>query len=390
MNVKDNKKDCSGCTACYSACPVKAITMQADEEGFLYPYINTERCIQCNICKSVCPFDNKYIDKIDSKNHKDFEQKYLAGKVKNYEILKRSRSGGLFYAIAEKILREGGVVYGVTLTDSLEAVFSRITRESELHTLQGSKYVQANKSDSFNSVKKDLEHSRIVFFAGVACEVAGLKSYLRQSKCDIRNLYTADLICHGVPSPRIWRDNLHELEGKWKMKIRDVDFRDKNLGWRSHIESYIGITKQGKMSKKKYSNKYTSLFYASVILRMSCHDCQFCNFNRPGDITLGDFWGVLMGENSKFAKHGISQMIVNSAKGQHLIENLACVDFLLASKEEISKQPNLFEPTPISENREKFWKQYFEYGYCKSSRKFYKFRERIKIPYNRIKNGGQK
>jgi len=384
MNVKQQKQACCGCTACQVICPQNAIVMVPDEEGFLYPEIDNDRCVHCDLCRKVCAFEDGYLAKIGKAKEPDFAQTYYAGKSTREDVVTRSRSGGIFYALAKKVIENKGVVYGIAMTEEMDAVLQRVDCVEELPRLQGSKYVQASMGKEFRHVAEDLRQGRTVFFAGTACQVAGLRSYLQTARVDMQNLYTADLICHGVPSPQIFHDNLRQLEEKWHLKIQMVNFRDKDLGWRSHIESYEGIDSAGK-KKKRYSNQYTSLFYAGVMLRPSCHQCAFCNFQRPGDLTLGDFWGVYGTELQNEAQNGVSEILVNSEKGEKMLQELPEVMLQAVTKEAASRQPNLYHPTEASEQRENFWTLYKEAGYRKAARAYFKLVERIKVPYNRIK-----
>lgn len=384
MNVQEIKEKCCGCSGCYHICPVSAITMEKDEEGFEYPKINSEKCIHCNLCKKVCTFNNEYTVKLNV-NKNSFAQEYYACIAKDENVRMRSRSGAAFYLIAKKILQNGGIVYGIALNKQLQATLQRVDRYEDLYRLQGSKYVQANMLQGFYTVEKDLEEGKDVFFAATACEVAGLLGYLNEKKCDTKRLLTADIVCHGVPSPKIWMNNIRELENKWKMHITEVDFRDKNLGWKTHIESYRGIYRNGKISRKKYSNKYTSLFYESIALRPACHACVFCNFDRPADITLGDFWGASLSKLAQDTANGISQIMVNSLRGKEMLKEVPGALLYEVSREAVSMQPNLFHPTKVSPERKKFWALYNRKGYKIASKKYHRFIEKIKVPYNRIK-----
>lgn len=384
MNVKQQKQDCCGCTACQAICPQKAITMVPDEEGFLYPAIDEERCVHCDLCRKVCAFEDGYLAKIGKTEEPAFEQTYCAGSSTEEAVVCCSRSGGIFYALARQVIEAGGVVYGVAMTEALEAVLQRVDNLEELPRLQGSKYVQASMGEEFPRVAQDLRQNRKVFFAGTACQVAGLRSYLQTARVDMQNLYTADLICHGVPSPQIFRDNVRELETRWHLKIQSVNFRDKALGWRPHIESYEGVNAAGK-TKKRYSNQYTSLFYAGVILRPSCHRCAFCNFQRPGDLTLADFWGMDQVQARQHARSGLSELLVNSEKGEKMVQGLTGVSLQTITREAASRQPNLYHPTKPSAQRDNFWALYRQYGYRKAAHTHYKLVERIKVPYNRLK-----
>lgn len=388
MDIKESKKECCGCTACYAVCPMEAVTMREDEEGFLYPCIDEEKCIHCDQCRNVCVFSQEYRKKLSVMNRK-LGQYYYVGRVKDRTIRDKSRSGGIFYALAREIQKKGGVVYGVTMDAECRAVYKRAVNAEELHRMQGSKYVQALKGNIFCEIEKDLRNGKLVLVAGTACEIAGLLAYLQSHDVCMDELYTVDLVCHGVPSPKIWQENIKDYEKKWKMHIDTVDFRDKSFGWKAHIESYTGKTKTGKILKK-YSNKYTSLFYASIILRPSCHNCQFCNFDRPADLTLGDFWGAATTDNPQIAITGMSQIMVNTKKGGKLLLELEDVQIMEASEEDISKQPNLFAPTAMSRKRNHFWELYEKNGYQMASATFYSAKDRLKMPYNLLRRSSRR
>ena len=387
MFVKQKKADCCGCSACYAICPAKAIVMAPDEEGFLYPQIDEQNCLHCDLCHNVCPLTSEKRVEAAMQNT-DFQQCYYGGRAADEQIVHRSRSGGMIYLLAESILRQGGIVYGTALDSNFNAVLTRAKTPAQLTPMQGSKYVQADMVDGFATIKHDLATGRKpVLFAGTACETAGLLAYLRRSGCDTKALYTVDFVCHGVPSPKIWQDNLQELTKKWHLTLTEVNFRDKQLGWRSHIESYCGIRKNGKTSARKYSNKYTTVFYSGVILRPSCYDCRFCSFDRPADLTVGDFWGAATAGLQGKAANGLSQIIVNTEKGAALLQTLGgTAELYIATKEAVSKQPNLFHPTARPTEREKFWQLYWKKGYITAADAFYPLIERIKIPYNLLKS----
>lgn len=185
MNVKQQKQACCGCTACQVICPQNAIAMVPDEEGFLYPEIDNDRCVHCDLCRKVCAFEDGYLAKIGKAEEPDFAQTYYAGKSTREDVVTRSRSGGIFYALAKKVIENKGVVYGIAMTEEMNAVLQRVDCVEELPRLQGSKYVQASMGEEFRHVAEDLRQGRTVFFAGTACQVAGLRSYLQTAGMDI-------------------------------------------------------------------------------------------------------------------------------------------------------------------------------------------------------------
>ncbi|KAA6327270.1 NAD(P)H-quinone oxidoreductase subunit I [termite gut metagenome] len=273
-----HKQDCCGCTACASICKQQAITMQTDERGFLYPQINVAKCMDCGLCEKVCIFQKGY-----STNDTQPPIAY-AVRHKNEEELKSSRSGGMFVALADFILSENGIVYGAGYTDHFRVVHKRATDKEGYREFKGSKYVQSDLNSTFLQVKHDLKEKKKVLFTGTPCQTAGLNAYLMN--IDKSNLYVCDLVCHGTPSPYIWRDYLNYVEEKVNDKIIMVDFRDKEKGWSSHFESFVF-----RNNKKLFTRTYTELFYKHIILRPSCEICRYTNIYRPSDITIADFWG---------------------------------------------------------------------------------------------------
>ena len=380
--VKDNKRSCSGCTACAAVCPVGAISMHPDREGFLYPQIDTTRCTDCGLCRKVCAFGENYI-----KSEPRTEQTAHAAQHLDCDVQKKSRSGGAFVALANAVLGMGGVVYGTALDENLKAVVARIDTPDEISRLQGSKYVQSEKGDAFARIRRDLQQGTPVFFSGTACEVAGLLSYLAATHTDTAKLYTADLVCHSVPSPLIWEEHITELTRRYG-KIDAACFRDKSFGWHSHIETYrVG-------DREIHKNLFSSLFYLHVISRPSCAVCPFTNMERCADITLADFWGISEYGFDLDTENGVSLIFTNTKKGEALREEAADSLRLLKAEGREFVHPNLKHPTKESDSRAAFWAYYHKNGYQKTARHYYRSIDRARLTYNifkrKLKNRGDK
>lgn len=341
-------KDCCGCTACQAICPQGAISMEPDNLGFLYPVIDENRCTKCNLCSKVCSFNKNY-----KKNDIDKFEVY-AVRHKNIAEIENSRSGAMFIAITDYVLSNGGVVYGVGYKGHFVVTHKRATSKEERDEFRGSKYVQSDLGNTFKSVRRDLKDGLLVCFSGTPCQTSGLHSYLETSRTDSKNLITIDIVCHGVPSPYIWRDYLAYIEKKYHGKATTVSFRDKEAcGWTAHKESFI-INK-----KKVVSDTYTNLFYKHIMFRHSCQVCHYTNTTRPSDITIADFWGWEK-VDTDFNKDdkGVSLVLINSTKGRELFENVKnSIDFI---KTEIglALQPNLQQPSAVSPQRMDFEKDY--------------------------------
>lgn len=343
--------DCCGCTACMSVCGHDAITIEPDALGFLYPKVNMDKCVDCKLCEKVCAFNDHYdtslnLSKPDVYGARHRDPKQVAS----------SRSGAAFIAISDWILNHGGVVYGVGYADHFRVVHKRATTKEERDEFKGSKYVQSDLDHIFRQVKQDLREGRIVLFSGTPCQTSGLNSYIGKRLRE--NLYLVDIVCHGVPSPYMWRDYLKFLEEKVGSKITWVNFRDKQkYGWRAHHETFIFGGGQNKMS-------FPFFFYKHIMFRKSCGKCHFTNTRRPSDITLADFWGweKTNPEANKDDK-GLSLIFCNTEKGRKLFEAVKQdLDYFPAELENVL-QPNMQHPSEIHPKRDQFEREYVKHGF---------------------------
>lgn len=318
------KSECCGCHACYNICPTGAIAMEEDGKGFKYPVINKEKCINCGACEKVCPILKNSIN-----TKKDFPKAY-ACKNKNDEIRMKSSSGGIFTLIAKVILRLDGIVFGAGFDEQYNVVHSYIENEENISRFRGSKYLQSTIGDIYIKAKEFLDNDRYVLFTGTPCQIEGLKTYLKK---DYEKLYTQDIICHGVPSPKVWRKYLEELKKNNEEKLEEVNFRKKdNTGWNLF---QLGI-KYGKneYAKTHREDAYMQLFLKDLILRDSCYNCKFKKKNRLSDITLADFWGIKNIRPDMDDDKGTSLVIINSEKGKELLNKI---------QDEIEKEEVNFE-----------------------------------------------
>lgn len=344
---------CCGCSACASICPKNAIKMSPDNLGFLYPVINKDKCINCGACDKVCQFNDLY----DKSTNYEKPETYAARHINNDEVDK-SRSGAIFAAISDYVITQGGVVYGAGYTEHFRVIHKRAVTADERDEFRGSKYVQSDLTGIFPSVKKDLEEGRFVLFSGTPCQISGLKGYIGKSLRN--NLLLIDLVCHGVPSPYIWRDYIDYIEKKTHDKIVSVNFRDKKkYGWKAHKESF-----KFKHNSVWEKGTYTKLFNKHIMFRHSCGNCPFTNLRRPGDITLADFWGweKVVPDFNKDDK-GISLLLINTEKGTKIFNLIK--ENIITQKIEIEQclQPNLQHPSRINLKREAFEKDYSKKGF---------------------------
>lgn len=300
-----DKSKCCGCNACAQRCPKQCISLYEDYEGFLYPEVNRNLCIDCGLCEKVCP--------IISQNEPRKPIHVYAAINKDEEIRKQSSSGGIFTALAEKVIKEGGIVFGACFDENWEVKHDYTETIEGLAAFRGSKYVQSRMEDNYKKAENFLKQERKVLFSGTPCQIAGLKRFLRK---EYKNLLTVDFICHGVPSPKVWRMYLDETckkiieqggknsvssvltNGGRKSCIEAISFRNKILGWKKFsffLKLNSDYIKGGKNSEGLFepldSNPYLLGFIRNIFLRPSCYQCPAKCFNSQSDITLADFWG---------------------------------------------------------------------------------------------------
>jgi len=311
---------CTGCAACAAICPEDAITMIADGEGFLHPNIHLASCTDCRLCLKVCPVNRSMIKETsrDTQDKTGNFPKVLAAWHLDSEIRGQSSSGGVFSALAENALNKGGVVVGASFDEELVVRHCIIEKHADLHKLRGSKYVQSQISPNlYRAMLSLLKDGRTVLFSGTPCQVAAVKNI---SKKFHDTLFCCDILCHGVPAPRLFARYIlaHSASGD---TLTNISFRDKKTGWKK-----FSITQHFSDGRSKSSaisdDPYMLAFLRNYTLRPSCYDCKFTNLTRFGDLTLADFWGVEKNypEYDKEDK-GTSLVLVNSDKGQTWLEN---------------------------------------------------------------------
>ena len=292
---------CCGCAACAQICPKHCISMQEDREGFLYPEMDSALCVDCGRCEKVCPA-------LESERQMAAPKAYAA-KANDETIRLSSSSGGVFSLVAEKVLKEGGVVFGCRMNDSLEAEHICVSSLQELDVLRGSKYVQSRVGDSFAEAKGFLTGGRRVLFTGTPCQISGLRAYLGR---DYENLLTVEVICHGAPSPAVWKKYVQDrFPGAQRVK-----FREKREGWRNY---HLQVNENSECYR---DNDYMRLFLDNATLRPSCHSCKSKSGRSGADITLGDFWGIENVMPDFDDDKGCSIVLVNTGKGEMALEGL--------------------------------------------------------------------
>lgn len=323
---------CTGCTACASGCPKSCITMTADENGFLYPAIDTEGCVDCGLCEKSCPVINPL-------EMPENEPLAYAAYIKDEAVRKESSSGGVFTELAKVVLAEKGAVFGAAYNHQFEVVHICVENEEGLKHLRGAKYAQSDLQGIFSEVKRRLDCGQKVLFSGTPCQVGGLKAFLRK---DYGNLWTVDFVCHSVPSPMAWQEYV-----KYRAQTDNdgtlpasINLRAKHTGWSRYQYSNLFQYESGAShTAKSGESLYMKLFVGGYINRESCANCQFKGYSRVSDLTIGDFWGIWDIAPEMDDNKGTSVVLVQSLRGAELFELIA--DRLITkplSTEEASRQ----------------------------------------------------
>ena len=313
LNVNNTpESECYGCEGCSQICPKHCISMTKNDRGFYIPIVDESKCIECKQCIKVCPMRN------DIKKNKLLEAYAMVSNNINKDD--KSTSGGIFYLLGEETIKRNGVVIGVEWNDELVAAHCIVTTKSELKKIKGSKYVQSRINDIFKKTRDFLIEKKIVLFSGTACQIAGLKLFLKK---EYENLICVEVACHGVPSPGLFKKYLNYIEKKENNKIIGFSFRnrDKHLSG-EHFMSKISFEN----GKKKYNYFRDDFYYNPFIngtsLRKSCYKCKFKGKEKNCDILLSDFWGIDIEYPNFPAKYGASAVIVYSEKGNNLINSI--------------------------------------------------------------------
>lgn len=307
-----NKTECCGCTACANACPKDAIVMEPDFEGFLYPKVLTDKCVECGLCEKVCPVMNKPTKKDD----------YLQSVVlrtKSVPVLNNSTSGGFTTPLAEWVLGQGGVLCAATYDQDFKVVHAIIDTPDAIARTRGSKYVQSSLSDCFSRIKALLKQDRLVCFVGTTCQVAGLKAFLGK---EYEKLLTVDLVCHGTPSPKLWEKYLAYQKERYGSEFTEIVFRNKTYGYHSGTmkirfangKTYYGSARVDPMLKS---------FFREIASRPICYQCPFKVLERCSDFTIYDCWHAAelvpgLTDDDK----GYTNVIVQSEKGNAVLEQI--------------------------------------------------------------------
>ena len=353
--INPNKYDCCGCFACLQSCPKQCISKSTDKEGFDYPIVDEKVCVDCGLCEKVCPIINV--------SGKKQPLKVLAAKNKDKQIVAKSSSGGVFFSIARKVIEQGGVVFGARFDENWMVIHDYTDTLSGLSPFMTSKYVQSSIGDTYSKAKKFLNDGRIVLFTGTPCQIAGLHSFLRKY---YDNLITVDFLCHGVPSPLVWRKYLErELDYIEKdiSSIQNINFRDKSDGWKYfRLSIHFSVPKNNnsenlELSSPHKENKFMKGFLNDLYLRPSCHKCRFKRFQSKSDITIADFWAISKVDPAFYEPDGVSMIFVNTILGDSYIDSNN-FNIIETRFEDTLSNKGLHECTPEHLKRDYFFENF--------------------------------
>ena len=302
--------------ACSFTCPKSAITMKADECGFLYPEIDQDLCVHCNLCTRVCPLQENYtgVDAVPDIYALQNHQK---------NVVSESSSGGMFSMLADWTLAQGGVIYGVAFDEGFEVRHMRADSAEKAASFRTSKYVQSDPAQIYQSICSDLKDGLTVLLTGTPCQIAGVTRFLEMKHADTSRLYTCDNICHGVPSPAVWKDYLEILKTRYinsDSRITSINMRSKRVSWKKQVMD-VSVSK-GNLLPVLEEFSFNKIFLSLFPVRQSCFHCHFTSYKRPADFTLGDFWNVDSAGIKFDVNGGVNEVLVNTEKGQKLFAQI--------------------------------------------------------------------
>ncbi len=353
-DIRD-KEACCGCMMCKAVCAHDAIEVKTDDEGFSYTNIVLDKCFNCGQCTETCAFNNALRSRKNIVENINTDRDIYVGRSLSKDIVSESRSGGIFTILSDYIIERGGCIYGCIMNEDLEAVHCCAYTKSDRDKMRGSKYVQSYiDSNMYGEIKKKLENGEYVLFSGTSCQVDALRSFVKK---EYENLLCVDILCHGTVSPLVLQKYIDVWEETIGGKCIGINFRNKSkYGWTAHVESLVFDVNNERTTVD--STIYRDIFYGHYALRPSCYVCPYKSLEHPGDITLGDCWGIEK-VNTKYADDkGCSLIFINSDKGDNYFNNIKHeLSIEKTQMQEALFQPPLSYPFTVDESeRAVFWK----------------------------------
>ncbi len=345
-----NYENCTGCGACIQRCPKQCISWTTKEFDFRYPQVDEATCINCGLCEKVCPIDKELKAPV--------VQKAYATVHKDSSVLEKSTSGGAFTALADTIFSQGGVVYGAAMLNGMQVKHIRTENRTAFAELRSSKYLQSDTGTTYQMVEQDLKQGKVVLYSGTPCQIDGLKCFLRK---EYENLYTADIVCHGVGS-QAYFDKYMEFAKERYGKIKALRFRSKEYaGWScGGVVVVVGTSNSEKIIPyRDFDNYYYSYFLSGDIYRKCCYSCKYANTKRVGDFSLGDYWGVEALNLPLQTENGCSLLLVNNERANKLFKTVVDLDNVETTIEQAAHcNKQLNEPSRLTKSRQKRINEY--------------------------------
>lgn len=354
---------CCGCTACSSICSLGAIRMVQNTRGFFTPEVDDAKCVHCGACLRVCQI-------LSPKRVSSTIQK-TAAIYKDDAARMGSSSGGVLSALISLLDEKyrGNIHYfGVAFSEELEAVHTEAVNVPDCRSFRGSKYIQSNLAGIYPRIAELLKAGKFVLFTGTGCQCSGLRNYLSEKKADDSRLLIVDLICHGVPSQKLWKAYLQTLESCYGQKVVRYQFRNKQDGWRGQ-NPFAQLEDGTAVPKDVLLLSYGRLF-GNLSLQEACYSCKYANTERTGDITLGDYWGIEKTSCHLDDGKGVSLCLINTEKGLHIFKELLPALDTWEIPDDSYLQPHLRSPTKKNILCDSFWRDYLTNGYEYAARKY--------------------
>ena len=379
--INGEKKECCGCGACEKICPKKCIKMRNDDNGYVFPQVDVSTCVDCHLCEKVCPFKNKPEVKMT------IEPSIIAARRKDIKKLLNASSGGAFGAIIEAISEKDKYhIFGAISDNHFQIRHSERLSSEDWSCFHKSKYVQSDLGDTYENIKTLLCNDEKVVFSGTPCQNAALINFLKVSNIKRDNLLCIDVVCHGVPSQKLFDQYINEEEKKLKSKITFIDYRHKRKKVSGKWDSrnlYFVLNNGKTVNRNRYQSRFLRGYHASLFYRSSCYACVFAESKRCSDITIADFWGINIFRKDLNVDQGISLIQGNTEAGMSIISKLGSrMDIYPVDKSAYMKVTKgaLVQPSRLNPNRKSFLRDVNSIGFCKAVDKYLpKWKEIAKI-----------